>query len=83
MSNALKLKQFCDTNGFEIPEFKITQANSIEYIEIYWYSEKILETKTTSSKDYTLSKVIKDISDWLESEYNFMFLLHLQKNCMR
>ena len=83
MSNTLKLKQFCDSFEFEFPEFKVINQNSVEYIEIYWYSEKILESKTIGSKDYTLSRVIKEISDWLESEYNFMYLLHLKKNCMR
>jgi hypothetical protein len=83
MSSAQQLKKFCDFNNLDFPEFIIEQYCDLEYMKIRWYSEDIIKVITSISKDHTISHCIEELSKWLESEYNFLYILKLNNSKMR
>lgn len=75
-----ELKIFCDKFKLDFPEFKLVYLNStIMKYNVVWYNQYILCGIQGENRQEVLLSAINLLSQWLDSDINFIDLLTLQK----
>lgn len=75
MLKSQELKLFCDKYSLEFPDFTISQSYSGITCSIEWYNNIKINGKSHLTKEGAIISAITELSNWINSEENFISLL--------
>lgn len=83
MSLSGQLKLYCDKFKLDFPEFKLENVNLKVKCHIIWYNQHIVSGDEVLDYNTAIISAINKLSEWVNSDENFINLLMLQKQAMK